>query len=167
MNPGRGEGSAHRGVISHFVNATACSDVWAGLFLSIRKSVIEGDWEEEWEPLSWPALCRPFESPIFVCSTHTHARTHARTHTHTHTHTLGGWAVEQAGPELTGQPFIWMLVLIGRWAGGRESTVKHGAIHLTSFQPTLHAVSFFVVSHRHFCQGETRLKTHSLTRKTH
>lgn len=27
-----GEGSVQRGVISHFVNATACSDVWAGLF---------------------------------------------------------------------------------------------------------------------------------------
>lgn len=29
MNPGRERGSVRRGVISHFVNATACSDVWA------------------------------------------------------------------------------------------------------------------------------------------
>lgn len=27
-----GEGRVQQGVISHFVNATACSDVWAGTF---------------------------------------------------------------------------------------------------------------------------------------
>lgn len=69
------EGRVQRGVIRHFAKATACSDVWAVFFfffhlekLGLRETEKS---KQKWEPLSCLALCWPFESHIFVCSTHT------------------------------------------------------------------------------------------------
>lgn len=61
------------GVIRHFAKATACSDVWAVFFFHLEKLGLRETErsKQKWEPLSRLALCRPFESPIFVCSTHT------------------------------------------------------------------------------------------------